>query len=92
MKLTSIIAGVLTLAVLGTLYKRMIERETPEPVGKAQALVPAVLGAVSLPLAVRSAVVFVQTMQKTSFQLSDHSLLFRSMFPALTTAALPEAE
>lgn len=40
----------LALVVLGILYARMIGRETPQPIGKAQAVVPVLLGLLSLPL------------------------------------------
>ena len=46
-----IIAMLLSLIVLTFLYRRMIARDVPEAIGRKQALVPVLLGFVSLPLA-----------------------------------------
>ena len=46
-----IISMLLSLIVLTILYRRMIARDVPETIGRKQALVPVLLGFVSLPLA-----------------------------------------
>ena len=43
----AIVQLVLSLAILGTIYVRMIRRETPDPVRRAQAVTPVILGIVS---------------------------------------------
>jgi hypothetical protein len=45
----AIVQFVLALAVLGLLYSRMIKRETPGPISKAQAVLPVVFGVLSVP-------------------------------------------
>ena len=40
----------ISIIVLGFLYRRMIIRETPGQIGKAQAVVPVFLGVISLPI------------------------------------------
>ena len=45
-----IIAMLISLVVLTFLYRRMIARDVPEPIGRKQAIVPVLLGLVSLPL------------------------------------------
>ena len=40
----------ISIIVLGFLYRRMIIRETPGQIGKAQTAVPVFLGVISLPI------------------------------------------
>ena len=44
----AVIQLVISLVILGILYVRMIRREVPEPIGKAQAVVPVLLGLLSI--------------------------------------------
>ena len=46
----SIIASLLALIICGFLYRRMIKRETPERIGKLQAILPVVLGGICVPI------------------------------------------
>ena len=46
----AIIQFVLTLFLLGTVYVRMVRRETPEPVSRAQAVLPVVFGIIAVPV------------------------------------------
>lgn len=46
----AIIQLVLSAIICGILYVRMIRREVPEQIGKAQAITPVALGVVSLVL------------------------------------------
>ena len=46
----SIIASLFALVICGLLYKRMIKREVPEPIGKLQAILPAILGGICVPI------------------------------------------
>ena len=46
----SIIAGLIAIVFIGFFYLRMIKREVPEPIGKVQALLPAVLGGICFPI------------------------------------------
>lgn len=58
-----LIQMVISLIVIGVLYARMIGRETPQPIGKAQAIVPVVLGLITVPLS------FVITMGIATFMV-----------------------
>ena len=44
----TIIQLIISLVILGTLYVRMIRREVPKPIGKMQAVVPVLLGVLSI--------------------------------------------
>ena len=46
----SIIAALLALVICGWLYRRMIKREVPEPIGKLQAILPVILGGICMPI------------------------------------------
>ncbi len=46
----SIIASLFALVICGLLYMRMIKREVPEPIGKLQAILPAILGGICVPI------------------------------------------
>lgn len=46
----SIFASLFALVICGFLYLRMIKREVPEPIGKLQAILPAILGGICVPI------------------------------------------
>lgn len=46
----AIIKFVLAISILSILYKRMIDRETPAKISRKQAIVPVLLGILSVPL------------------------------------------
>lgn len=82
--------ALLSLIVLSILYKRMIDREVPSPIGWLQALLPVGLGGVSLPLsfsfflAVSTAIV---KFDLTSFPLPP---FLKSVRAGFFMAGLPE--
>ena len=52
MNARTIISVIMTIIILGILYWRMVKRETPEPVGWKQALIPVAIGMVSFPITI----------------------------------------
>ena len=46
----SIFASLFALVICGFLYKRMIKREVPEPIGTLQAILPVILGGICVPI------------------------------------------
>lgn len=52
----SIIASLFALVICGLLYMRMIKREVPEPIGKLQAILPAILGGICVPISAGSGI------------------------------------
>jgi len=52
MNAMTVISVIMTIIILGILYWRMVKRETPEPVGWKQALIPVAIGMVSFPITI----------------------------------------
>ena len=48
--ITSTIAAIIALVICGFIYLRMIKKEVPETIGKLQAILPAVLGGICMPI------------------------------------------
>lgn len=84
------IHAILSLIVLSILYKRMIDREVPSPIGWLQALLPVGLGGVSLPLSFSFFMGIAYAINKfdlTSFPLPP---FLKSVRAAFLMAGLPE--
>ena len=78
-----IIAMLLSLLVLTFLYRRMIARDVPETIGRKQALVPVLLGFVSLPLALIFTFACVGSfINSVGYTPTDHPLLAQSIISA----------
>lgn len=86
-----IIAMLISLNVLTFLYRRMIARDVPEPIGRKQAIVPVLLGVVSLPLALIITFGCVGSLINiVGYSPTDYPLLAQSAMSAFLIAGLPE--
>lgn len=86
-----LIAMLLSLIVLTILYRRMIARDVPEPIGRKQAVVPVLLGFVSLPLSFIFTLLCVGSLLQTvGYTPADYSLLAQSALTAFLFAGLTE--
>ena len=81
---------IVALVVLGVLYSRMIRREEPSAIGKAQAVVPVVFGVLSLLPSVALAILGSFVLTKTGYEGERLPLLIRSFNSAFIAAGLPE--
>ena len=86
----AIIQTVLSLIILGILYKRMTRREKPAPVSKGQAFVPILLGVVSLPLSFMMVVAIGLITHIIGIDSSTFPLMAHSVYSAFFGAGLPE--
>ncbi|MBQ5330965.1 MAG: PrsW family intramembrane metalloprotease [Oscillospiraceae bacterium] len=86
-----VIQLVLSLIVLGIIYKRMIGREIPSPPGKRQVILPVILGVISLipSLAVTLGLMWIL---KVGLGISTEGLpvILRSFISAFVSAGFPE--
>lgn len=86
-----IIAMFISLVVLTFLYRRMIARDVPEPIGRKQAIVPVLLGLVSLPLSFIFTLLCVGSLINTvGYTPTDYPLLAQSVISAFLAAGLTE--
>lgn len=86
-----IIAMFISLVVLTFLYRRMIARDVPEPIGRKQAIVPVLLGLVSLPLSFIFTLLCVGSLINTvGYTPTDYPLLTQSVISAFLAAGLTE--
>ena len=86
-----IISMLLSLIVLTFLYRRMIARDVPEAIGRKQALVPVLLGFVSLPLALIFTFACVGSLiHAVDYTPTDYPLLAQSIISAFLFAGLTE--
>ena len=86
-----IIAMFISLVVLTFLYRRMIARDVPEPIGRKQAIVPVLLGFVSLPLSFIFTLLCLGGLIKTvGYTPTDYPLLAQSVMTAFLAAGLTE--
>lgn len=86
-----IIAMLISLVVLTFLYRRMIARDVPEPIGRKQAIVPVLLGLVSLPLSFIFTLLCLGGLIKTvGYTPTDYPLLAQSVVSAFLAAGLTE--
>ena len=86
----AIIAMIVSIAVLGILYKRMIDREVPDKIGTAQALVPVGLGIVSLPLSLPIVLGVAVLLTQAGYVKDGYPMWVRSLVAAFATAGFPE--
>lgn len=80
----------LSIIVLGFLYRRMIIRETPAQIGKAQAVTPVFLGVISLPVSFAFFILNGAIAAAAGYSAEHHSLVVSSLFSAFASAGLPE--
>ena len=85
-----IIAMMISLTVLGLLYKRMIARDFPEPIGKKQALIQVLLGAVAVPLSLVFTYGFEALQETFEYTTENQSLMAQSILSGFFTAGLTE--
>ncbi|MBQ1423606.1 MAG: PrsW family intramembrane metalloprotease [Lachnospiraceae bacterium] len=81
---------IVALVVLGVLYSRMIRREEPSAIGKAQAVVPVVFGVLSMLPSVALAILGSFVLKKAGYEGERLPLLIRSFNSAFIAAGLPE--
>lgn len=86
----AILSMVVAIVVLGILYKRMIGREVPEPITKAQALVPIGLGVASLVVAFLITIGVSVLILKTGYDPAAQPLWLQSVIRAFLGAGFPE--
>lgn len=85
-----IIVILFSLTVLGFLYRRMIARDVPEPIGRRQALLPLLLGFVAVPLSLVFTYTLEAFMEADGSVASDDSLIAQSLKSAFFDAGLTE--
>ena len=86
----AIIQLVLSAIVCGTLYIRMVRREVPERVGRAQAVSPVLLGVVALNLSLVCFIGLAYAITLAGINLKSMAPLPGSIVGAFLTASLPE--
>ena len=86
----AIVQFVLALAVLGLLYSRMIKRETPGPISKAQAVLPVVFGVLSVPVSFMLFLTVGGIPLQSGITLDDLPAILRSIIASFVAAGLPE--
>ena len=86
----AIIQTIASLIISGILYKRMMEREVPTPVSKGQAVIPIILGVISLPLSFLMVLGNGLIMFGMGINASEFPLIARSVYSAFFVAGLPE--
>ena len=80
----------ISLVVLGFLYRRMIARDIPVPIGRKQALVPVLLGIAAVPLSLVFTYEFEPFLQAVGYTAADHSLITQSVISGFCSAGLTE--
>ncbi len=85
-----VIQLLISLIVLGILYSRMIRRESPGPAAKTQAVVPVILGTVSVVLSFLLFLAIGFSLDKAGFSTHHFPVLIRSVIAAFISAGLPE--
>lgn len=86
----AIIKFVLAILLLSILYKRMIDRETPAKISRKQAIVPVLLGILSVLLSFGFFLGFGMSMVKSGFSGKNLHPLLRSFLGAFIQAGFPE--
>ncbi len=82
----SIIASLLALVICGFLYKRMIKREVPEPIGKLQAILPVILGGICVPISAGSGIGLLLALKSIGISAEAMQALPSSFFTAFFMA------
>ena len=86
-----LIAMLISLICLTFLYRRMIARDVPEPIGRKQAIVPVLLGFVSLPLSLIFTLLCVGSLlHAVGYTPASYPLLAQSFLAAFLFAGLTE--
>lgn len=80
----------ISLVVLGILYTKMLRREIPNPVSKAQAVVPVLLGAASVYLSFMLFLAIASGLTTIGADPSSFPAVPRSLYSAFCTAGFPE--
>lgn len=86
----SILSAVVTAAILGALYKRMIDREVPTKIDIKQALFPVALGIVSELISGTAVMFFMKWILSLGFTADTLSPLASTFFSAFAFAGFPE--
>lgn len=86
----AIIQTIASIVILGILYKRMIGRESPAPIQKWQAIIPVLLGVVSLPLSFAMVLGNGAATTGMGIDTSAFPLAAHSAYAAFFGAGLPE--
>ena len=86
----AIIQTVLSIVILGILYKKARGREKPAPIPKKQAIVPVILGVISLPLSFMMVLANGLITQVLGIDTSKFPLAAHSVYLAFFGAGLPE--
>ena len=86
----ALIQAVVSLIVLSILYVRMIKREQPSPIGTAQAVVPIVMGVVSLILSFVFFLLNGALLLRIGYSGEKVSPIVGSVIGAFAAAGLPE--
>ncbi|MBR6222874.1 MAG: PrsW family intramembrane metalloprotease [Lachnospiraceae bacterium] len=81
---------IVSLIVLGLLYKKMIGRDNEPKISKGQTIVPVVLGVVALPLSFMFVLLNGVAVDVVGIKTEEMSPYVRSVFSAFFAAGLPE--
>ena len=86
----AIIQFVISSIIVGLLYLRMIKRETPAPISKARAIVPVILGVVSILLSFILFIIIGLIVGAAGYVGENYPTVVRSFVASLVSAGLPE--
>ena len=86
----AVVQTLLSLAILGILYYRMIKREKPEQIGWLQAFVPIALGAVSLSISFYVLIGVASLLNALGISAGSANNFIKSMMFAFLMAGAPE--
>lgn len=86
----SVSVAAVSALILGVLYVRMIKRETPEPIGYLQALLPIALGVATMYLAVYLAIVCFGYLVSQGYIDPTKPTVLQGLLTAFVMAGFPE--
>ena len=86
----AIIQFIVSLIILGFFYSKMIKREVPSPIGKAQAIAPIFGGLISLLLSFAFFLSIAIVCSKFGYSIKDKVDILASLISAFLVAGLPE--
>ena len=81
---------IVSLIILGFIYSKMIKREVPSPIGKAQAIAPIFGGLISLLLSFAFFLSIAIVCSKFGYSIKDKVDVLSSLISAFLVAGLPE--
>ena len=81
---------IVSLIILGFIYSKMIKREVPSPIGKAQAIAPIFGGLISLLLSFAFFLSIAIVCSKFGYSIKDKVDILASLISAFLVAGLPE--